>query len=923
MNRTLIIILIAAVLLAGGALAWFFMQRQPDYTPTEAIKAVPVDASVIVETQNLQDMLNRFNPENKVWNALSQAGGIQQFAGNIKQVKSWIGQQDKAGKTLTSQNAIISLHIKGEDQVQAMFMTNMPNKAAAEELISVLQRDSKAHYTLESRIYNNTRVYSLSPKAEKFPPLSFSTYKGIFLLSPSSLLLEEAIRQLDTSVSVLISKDFRQVSSSAGKNTDANLYLNYRKLSDFFGVIVNRHAEGFLNSLNNFAGWSEIDVKIRNNALLMNGFVHPAGKNSNYLQVFRRQDAVDVSLHRYFPANTSAFFMLGVDDFSTYRQDYRKYLKSRGNIHKYEHHINKVDRELKVNMEKLFHDMVDQQMAAVYTNVNRPVNSNNAYALFKIRNVNRAKGHLVEMLKNYASFKGLEFEQLRSDHTLNDTEKFKIYRMPVLKIASKLFGLIFDRTPTNYFMFYDDILVMARSKKALLEYRSMMKREETLTENMRYKDFSHALSSSANFYMYADVSRALDLYKYFLPADVSEYYEANLDIFSQFEAFGLQYVSNKDMIYANGYLKYNPETRLFENLLWEKSLNAGVKTKPVLFRNHYTGAHEIFVQDQENRIYLVDKNQNTLWEKQLKEPIMGEVHQIDYFDNDKVQLFFNTASRLHLIDRKGRYLEGYPIELSAPASNGVSVFDYLGDGEYRFALATVDKRVLLLNKQGEPVEGWQFGETQSEVTAPVQHIRMGNKDFICFSDQDQVYLLHRRGTIRVQPDEQFAKSPRNIFYMEHPGNPEKARFVTTNTAGDIKKIALDGSVTTLETQGFNQSHYFHAEDIDNSGEKDYLFAAEETLIAFNENLEELFTYQRENTFKNAPVIYHFSATNQKIGFAAPEQEELILLNNDGTLYKNFPLKGSSAFSIGFLPANAQNFNLISGTAKGLVVYELQ
>ena len=121
--------------------------------------------------------------------------------------------------------------------------------------------------------------------------------------------------------------------------------------------------------------------------------------------------------------------------------------------------------------------------------------------------------------------------------------------------------------------------------------------------------------------------------------------------------------------------------------VWESRLDYPVVSKPMLVTNHYTGEKEIFVQDEKNNIYLLNKSGRILWKQKTGGRILGDVYQLDYYKNGKLQLIFNTREQIHLLDRNGNYVERYPVKLRSPATNGMALFDYEKSRDYRIALA--------------------------------------------------------------------------------------------------------------------------------------------------------------------------------------------------------------------------------------------
>ena len=103
-------------------------------------------------------------------------------------------------------------------------------------------------------------------------------------------------------------------------------------------------------------------------------------------------------------------------------------------------------------------------------------------------------------------------------------------------------------------------------------------------------------------------------------------------------------------------------------VLWETNIGAAIASGPFIVRNHNNNTHEVLVQDANHKIHLLGSTGQILWSKQLEGAMIGGVHQVDRFKNGKLQLLFNTASSIHMIDRNGKDVGGFPVKLKAPAT---------------------------------------------------------------------------------------------------------------------------------------------------------------------------------------------------------------------------------------------------------------
>ena len=924
MNRTTVIVSVIILLLAFGFAGYFLLKRKTKTEPTPAIKAVPIDAAMIMESRNLNEFFNKIQHDNKIWEELNGIGGIKSLNDRITDLRESIDTDDKLNQLFSDKSMVMSVHITGNKKLGALFLVNIDSPKLIEQAGNFLPSKLASEGVVTSKIYNNTEVFQVKPENNSTSSFTYAFCEGNFLISQSQILVEEAIRQVDTGVSVLSLKGFRKVSKTADNKADANVYINYLHFRKVIDKFINPYGDKFIHGINIFADWSEMDVDIRKDAVLLNGFAYAEESKSKFLNVFKNQEAVDLSLQKYLPDNTSLFVEIGMSNPKKYRNAYKTFLKKTGNIHKYNHHVNTVKRELDINIEDAFSTLIDNEVAVAYTDVKKPVNSDKSLVLFEVGSKKATLERLMPMLKQYANRNQMSVDDLISEHSIEEQKKTLIYRMPVLKIARKLFGNIFSRAPTNYFTFVDNVMVMARSEEALLTYLKKFHANRVLTNNKNYTGFYQSLSSESNFYLYADISRSVDFYEYFLEKTALKTFRSNKTHFSSLEALGLQFVSGSDLIYHNMYINHNPESRIYQSMQWNKKLNDKVTLKPELVVNHNTGENEIFVQDASNTVYLIDKTGEILWSRDLEGSIKSDIFQIDYYKNGNLQMLFNTEDKLHLIDRKGRDVKNYPVSLPAPASNGLSVFDYSDDKNYRIFIATEDNRVRLYDKTGKENSGWQFGTAKTPVETPVQYFRIGEKDYIVFSDNERSYILHRDGRERVEIRDNFAKSPKNRFYLQNSNGQESARLVTTDTDGHVRKIAFaNGETSQIKFGEYSDEHYFKFEDMDGKGGKEYIFAEKNTLEVFSNPDSLLFNKTMKNEISLKPIAYEFSENNKKLGIVNQNNNTLLLFNGkSGEMHSKFPLKGSYLFTVGFLGKENRDFHLVAGNNNKILNYVL-
>jgi hypothetical protein len=311
-------------------------------------------------------------------------------------------------------------------------------------------------------------------------------------------------------------------------------------------------------------------------------------------------------------------------------------------------------------------------------------------------------------------------------------------------------------------------------------------------------------------------------------------------------------------------------------------------------------------------MYLINQAGRILWKVQLPEPVNSEVFQIDYFRNGKLQLLFSTRNYIFLVDRKGNFVEKYPVKLRAPATCGLSVFDYEGTRDYRLFIACSDKKVYAYTREGNLLNGWSFEQTENTVTQPVSHFRIGTKDFLVFGDGFRTYILDRKGNTRISTDTYFPRSSGNNYHLDLPRDGSSPALVTTDSTGLVYFIYFSGESKTLRLENFSGRHFFDYKDLTGDGKMEFIFLEHNQLKVFNADGSTLFTYRFREPVGSRPLFYQFSSKDRKLGVVSNRENLIYLFNNDGALYSGFPLQGNTPFSIGNFGDSLSRFNLIVG-----------
>jgi hypothetical protein len=900
------------VILAGILIYAFLELHRGNIQKVEVIQAVPTDAAILINARDFAGFVRDEMSRNRIWQELGALKHLGEFQVTIGRLDSMLLDDREMAGLYKGSEISFSLHKAGRNNFDYILYFQVRNSGDEKKILRFIQDKLPDRSTLTNRRYNEIRVYDAVISGSK-RGFSFAFSHGLFILSRSSILLEESIRQIDLNQSVRDEPGFLAVARTAGRNVEGNIFIDYKTIPGMVSGLFNERYSGQVSEFVRFANWSEMDLNLRPDAVLLNGFTYSGEDSGDFLGIILKHQPQKLDIEAVIPENMAAFFALGLDDFPGYKRDYIEYLEVHGIGRAYLRDLNAMNEKYKLDLDKMFLPVMDRQVAAVLTDVRNFGWDENAFVVCNTKSRSLAEDKMKEFLGIVAEKEGVALSSLILESPVNNDVNYTFYQLPVPFLPAKLFGKMFNGINSKYCVFFDNYMIFGNSIPALSKYIHSNQLGNNLGSDLGFQQFSEYLASRSNLYFYLDVSASGKLLEKYLRKDLADKYEKESGHFSKFQALAYQITSENDLAYNNIILKYSPDVRDEPQTVWESRLDYPVASKPRLVTNHYTGEKEIFVQDEGNNIYLLNGSGRVLWKQKIKGPILGEVYQIDYYKNGKLQLMFNTREQIHLLDRNGNYVERFPVNLRSPATNGMAVFDYEENRDYRIAVAGEDRGIYLYDKTGSLVRGWDIPRTEGRVSMTLNHFRVGNKDYIVFADHLTTYILNRKGENRVRVEKHFPVAENTSIVLESNTTGIKPRLAMTDSLGRVQFIYFDGTVETVDLGTYSGKHYFEYSDLDGDGRREFIFVDGRELRVFNSDGSKKFSRSFKSQVSGPPVIYQFSFGNKKIGLVSEGMNELYLVNNDGSLYKGFPLLGSTPFSIGVINKTTSKFNLIVGS----------
>jgi hypothetical protein len=341
--------------------------------------------------------------------------------------------------------------------------------------------------------------------------------------------------------------------------------------------------------------------------------------------------------------------------------------------------------------------------------------------------------------------------------------------------------------------------------------------------------------------------------------------------------------------------------------LWRIRLDTLAVMQPVVVENHRTGERNVFVQDVDHTAYLLSKTGEILWERDLGGPIVGDVHQVDFYKNGKLQLLFATERAIQLIDVLGRDVSEFPLRLPATCTSGLMVADYEDQDLPRMFVACANDNVYGYKLTGEPLPGWNPKRRVGRVPYPLGHFMIGSKDYIQMTREDGAHLLlNRLGDNRRAPS---AATPNLSGPFELVVEGDNFSFVSVTEEGRLIRLDAGGKVTTVDLDEVGFVVGFDVTDVNRDNTPDVLVSDTAAVHVFD---------LKGNRVGEFPIGggARLFETADLVGAVGADTREAWLLASDH-IDSRFPVSASAPFAAGELLSEGDQVIIVC-TADGWV-----
>ncbi|OPZ97309.1 MAG: hypothetical protein BWY70_01539 [Bacteroidetes bacterium ADurb.Bin408] len=293
--------------------------------------------------------------------------------------------------------------------------------------------------------------------------------------------------------------------------------------------------------------------------------------------------------------------------------------------------------------------------------------------------------------------------------------------------------------------------------------------------------------------------------------------------------------------------------------------------------------------DASNNIYLLGRNGQLIWKKQIRETPMSKVFVTSPNKDNKYYLIFNTKNLIYTFDLNGNKPDYSPLRLPYSASTAITLINYSGNHDYRIIIPCANQMIYNYLLNGKPTPGWHNYRTDAILQQPVEYVRFQDKDMMIAADKNgKVYFISRNGTLLMKNKQAFIKGKNSRFFIHNDG--KKQYLLTTDRKGKMIFVSGNGKIDVVTLQSFSENHYFLVGDFDFDKRNDFIFFDMGKVIVYNHVKKKIFEARLKGNPAGKPQYASLSRNKFEVVFPDSACSHLVLLNNKGMEeLLNYPL----------------------------------
>ncbi|MBE0648014.1 MAG: hypothetical protein IH596_09535 [Bacteroidales bacterium] len=918
------------ILAAGIPYLAYLLYESLDRPAKDPVQAIPDRTALIIHINNPLGLLEELTRNSLIWKEFLGYPGVKPIQEQLMLIDSMSRWSPDIRDILKDSPLTVALSLHNRSKFDPLFLMPVPSSLDGSSLASFFTENYPGKITILQSPYGQTEIYRIHFENRK-NPLFASVWEGVCIFSFTDDLVKRALDQLSLNTPVSVMKGFSTVASTTGKKVDANIYVNFPYLSLALWKGVNETHNKGLVKFARYADWSGLDLYLKKDELLLNGYTIASDSAMQTLALLNDQVPLPLTVTRILPGNTQAYLIYALMNYPDYFRRWQFRLQrasfSTEGIDLFDDLNEKYDTMFLPSLES----WVGRQIARCWTDRSPGADALSVVTIVQSANPDTARKSLLSLSRKIAK---------NTDST--DWEGIPIYRTNLSEVLNIWLSPLFEPSDLSFFTVIGEFVCFSENQKTLKDFLSHHTRGEWLSENSGFQVISDNIPDQSNISFYSASKHILDALPEVLNLEYMPFFIPVIDSLKKFQAFSLQLSNEDGMFLTSIQLHFNPNRTEEGPLAWQVSLDTLVAGKPQILHAGICDTLAVLVTDTVNTLYMIGRNGQIVWKKKLYGRVLGSFHEVRLKDKDSLFYLFNTENHLYLMRSDGILASRFPMKFPVKATNGLSIAApgrrislssstgrndlavyplYSASKEnFQVVIAFSNNRIYSFDLNGLLTEGWTSPEVNEAIRIPIQVLGQNTKPvLIATMKSGELVITDGIGEKKGGPMKRFANSPNSVCYVNLTNT--KAPWLTTDLQGKVTYFGQNGQVSQVNFNTFSENHYFLYDDILGNGSPEFIFFDNNTLYYYDRFFRLIYFYGFRHDV-SSPNLMKMANGKSYIGFTSNTTNEIFLFDRNGYVEIESGVKGTTPFDVGFME-DENYLNLVIGSGKNVKNFRLK
>ncbi|MCD4735476.1 MAG: hypothetical protein K8R53_05500, partial [Bacteroidales bacterium] len=321
---------LGAVVLALFVFAGLKYYRNYKQPLLNAIDAIPENVAFFLEIGDPGATWEKLNHRSELWAELTRFDQIMRLNDRLLFIDSVLLQNGTVNDLI--RNNILLLAFVPVDSVNNELLIILENPQMVEEVTvdDYIREINGEQSIILKNSYKKINISHINFAAFT-QTFKFTTYSNLLIGSFSEELIKKAFNMAEGNLTILQDEGLNKLKTTAGKNVDANLYFRYDYAAGMIQNMVSEKYLPWLENIGRFGDWTETDLIIKNDELLLNGYSITSDTSSKYLNIYRHEP-ITTDITSILPYSVTSLTILSIGQISKYIDEYRQFLHGTGDL---------------------------------------------------------------------------------------------------------------------------------------------------------------------------------------------------------------------------------------------------------------------------------------------------------------------------------------------------------------------------------------------------------------------------------------------------------------------------------------------------------------------------------------------------------------------------------------------------------------